>query len=168
MPAKFCSACGALLVVRSVEGRERTCCDPCAVVHYENPVPAAAVAVLRQRQVLLCRRAIEPYLGQWGLPAGFQEVDENIETTALREVREESGLIVRLTGLLDVLSTSDDPRKPSLLVIYSGEEVEGELEPGSDADEAAFHSLDRLPQNLSFRNHRIILERLRKGAPRTW
>ena len=168
MPPKFCSECGARLVARSVEGRERQVCSGCGRIAYENPVPAAATVVRRGREVLLCRRAIEPFLGEWGLPAGYQEVDESIETTAVREVREETGLVVRLTSLLDVLTTTDDPRKPAVLVVYEAEETDGELQPGSDADEVGFHPLDKLPSQLSFRNHRIVLERLRTGIPRRW
>jgi len=151
-----------------VEGRERRWCEPCAAVVYENPVPAAAVVVQRPGEILLCRRTIEPYAGSWTLPAGYQEVDESIETTAVREVREETGLVVRLTGLLDVLTTDDDPRKPAILVVYEAEEVEGELLPGSDADEVAFHALDALPRDVGFSNHRRILERLSRGADRRW
>jgi ADP-ribose pyrophosphatase YjhB (NUDIX family) len=168
MPPRFCSECGARLSECEIDGRVRQHCSACDRVAYENPVPAAAVAVRRGRQVLLCRRAIEPFRGSWTLPAGYQEVDEAIETTAVREVREETGLVVRLTGLLDVLTTTDDPRKPAILVVYEAQEVEGELLPGSDADEVAFHSLDALPHPVAFSNHRRILERLSTGSARPW
>jgi 8-oxo-dGTP diphosphatase len=168
MVPRFCIACGTRLVAREIDGRQRQACPACEHVAYENPVPAAAVAVRRGEQVLLCRRAIDPYRGTWMLPAGYQEVDEDIESTAVREVREETGLIVRLTGLLDVLTTTDDPRKAAILVVYQAEEVDGELLPGSDALEAAFHPLEDLPDNVGFRNHRVVLERLRRGGQRTW
>lgn len=168
MPPCFCSACGARLVERDTEGRLRQVCDSCGRINYENPVPAAAAAVRRGSDVLLCRRRIEPYLGSWTLPAGYQEVDESIESTAIREVREETGLVVRLTGLLDVMTTTDDPRKAAILVVYLAEEVDGELQPGDDADEVAFHPLDDLPDNVGFINHRRILKRLRTGETRQW
>jgi len=168
MPPRFCSACGVALLPREIEGRERMSCPACGRIAWENPVPAAAVVVRREREVLLCRRTIEPYVGHWELPAGYQEVDESIETTAVREVREETGLIVRLTGLLDVITTPDDPRKPSLLVVYEGVEVDGELCPGEDCDEVAFVPLDELPTNIAFANNRLVLDRLRKGIPRAW
>ncbi|MBM3986119.1 MAG: NUDIX hydrolase [Planctomycetes bacterium] len=168
MPPRFCSTCGARLEPRDIGGRERCWCPACRVVVWENPVPAAAVVVRRPGEVLLCRRAIEPYAGSWTLPAGYQEVDETTETTAVREVREETGLVVRLTGLLDVLTTDDDPRKAAILVVYEAVEVDGELLPGDDAQEAAFHRLDALPEPLGFRNHRLVLDRLRRGVSRTW
>jgi len=137
-------------------------------VSWQNPVPAAAVVVRREREVLLCRRTIEPFAGHWTLPAGYQEVDESIESTAVREVREETGLVVRLTGLIDVFTTPDDPRKPSILVVYEAEEADGELEPGEECSEVAWMSLDALPRDIGFANNRIVLERLRKGETRTW
>jgi ADP-ribose pyrophosphatase YjhB (NUDIX family) len=137
-------------------------------VRYENPVPAAATVVLRDREVLLCRRCIEPFRGSWTLPAGYQEVDESIESTAIREVREETGLVVRLTGLLDVMTTTDDPRKAAILVVFLAEEVDGELRPGDDADDVAFHSIDDLPEDVGFINHRRILQRLQSGETRQW
>lgn len=151
-----------------VEGRPRQACPACARVAWENPVPAAGVIIRHEREVVLCRRGIEPFRGSWGIPAGYQEVDETIETTAVREAREETGLIVRLTGLLDVLTTLDDPRKTSLIVLYSGEAVDGELQPGDDAEEAAWHSLDELPDDLGFANDRRVLERLRDRSPRVY
>ena len=168
MPPRFCSACGAALVDRFADGRERRWCASCRQVVYENPVPAAAVVVRRPGEVLLCRRSIEPYAGSWTLPAGYQEIDETIESTAVREVREETGLVVRLTGLLDVLTTDDDPRKAAILVVYEAVEVDGELQPGDDAREAAFHRLDDLPEPVGFRNHRLVLQRLSRRETRTW
>ena len=168
MRARFCVLCGTRLEACELEGRPRQVCPRCGHVAYENPVPAAAVVVQRGRDVLLCRRNIEPYQGHWGLPAGYQEVDETIETTAVREVREETGLVVRLTGLVDVLTTPDDPRKPSILVVYAAQEVAGELEPGSDCSEVAWVSLDALPRDLAFANNRLVLQRLRTGKERPW
>jgi 8-oxo-dGTP diphosphatase len=168
MRPRFCSDCGTALEAREIEGRERQACPGCQQVAYQNPVPAAAVVVRRGDDILLCRRNIEPYAGHWGLPAGYQEIDESIETAAVREVREETGLIVKLSGLLDVFTTPDDFRKPSILVVYLGVEVDGELCPGSDCSEAAFLPLGDLPRDLAFHNNRLILERLRTGAERSW
>lgn len=167
-PPAFCIRCGAGLVDREIEARIRRACPTCGHVQWGNPVPAAAVVVRRGDTVLLVRRAIEPRLGCWGLPAGYQELDETTETTAVREAREETGLVVRLTGLVDVLTTPDDPRKPSILVVYTAEEVAGELQPGSDCDDVGFFPLSELPRELAFQNDRLVLDRLRRGEPWRW
>lgn len=170
MQARFCAQCGAALEPRPIDGRERACCPAsgCGQVAWENPVPACAVVVRRPGQVLLCRRSIEPRRGAWGLPAGYMEVDESPETTAVREVREETGLLVQVTDLVDVLQTLDDPRKPSLLVVYEAREAGGELLPGDECDELGFFRFDELPEPLAFRNDRLILERLAKGVLARW
>jgi ADP-ribose pyrophosphatase YjhB (NUDIX family) len=61
---------------------------------------AADVLIVRDDRVLLSRRAIEPFLGRWELPGGMQDLGEHPADTARREVREELGLDVALTGLL--------------------------------------------------------------------
>ncbi|MBW3612939.1 MAG: NUDIX domain-containing protein [Chloroflexi bacterium] len=82
-------------------------CDRCAWRWYANPRPAAAVLLERRSargdpEVLLLRRAVEPGLGGWDLPAGYLDPHESFESAARREAREESGLEVELTGLAGV------------------------------------------------------------------
>ena len=69
----FCSACSALLVHRVPEGDSLTrgICDACGAIHYRNPRLVVGALAVWEDKVLLCRRAIEPRLGKWTLPAGF-------------------------------------------------------------------------------------------------
>lgn len=64
--------------------------------------PCAAVLVTRGSSILLSRRAREPWAGQWEVPGGFVEKGEHPAEGAVREVREELGIDVRLTGLLGI------------------------------------------------------------------
>jgi hypothetical protein len=57
----FCPCCGELLVQRYVEGQERQVCSRCGRIHYRNAKPCACALVIRDRRVLLVRRAIEPF-----------------------------------------------------------------------------------------------------------
>lgn len=83
-------------------------CDRCAWRWYANPKPAAAVVVERpgsedgDPELLLLRRAVQPGLGEWDLPAGYLDPHESFEQAARREAREESGLDVELVSLLGV------------------------------------------------------------------
>ena len=83
-------------------------CDRCGWRWYANPKPAAAVILERQEsdasepELLLLRRAVEPGLGRWDLPAGYLDPHESFEQGARREAREESGLEVELVSLLGV------------------------------------------------------------------
>ncbi len=83
-------------------------CDRCSWRWYANPKPTAAVLLERtdpgadEPSVLLLRRAVEPGLGDWDLPAGYLDPGESFEDGARREAREESGIEVRLTALAGV------------------------------------------------------------------
>ena len=136
-------------------------CGACSFVLYENPAAASAGLVLDdERRVLLVRRAIEPFRGQWALPAGYQEIDEPPDRTAVREVFEESGIRVEVLSLFDLIFVPEDLRRPANVAIYRCRPVGGELRAGEDALEAAWFALDRLPPDLAFDNGPRILERL--------
>lgn len=83
-------------------------CERCGWRWYANPKPAAAVLLERagdgdaEARVLLLRRAVEPGLGAWDLPAGYLDPHESFEQAARREAREESGLEVELLDLAGV------------------------------------------------------------------
>ena len=82
-------------------------CDRCGWRWYANPKPAAAVLLERDADgpdpsILLLRRAVEPGLGGWDLPAGYLDPGESFEMAAVREAREESGIEVALQSLAGV------------------------------------------------------------------
>lgn len=162
--AKHCPLCAAALVQGACEGRERARCSSCSFVLYENPASASAGLVLDERgRVLLVRRAIEPFRGQWALPAGYQEIDEPPAETAVREVLEESGIRVEVLSLFDLIFVPEDLRRPANVAIFLCRVVGGELRAGEDALEAAWFALDELPPDLAFDNGPRILERLRRS-----
>jgi 8-oxo-dGTP diphosphatase len=70
-------------------------------------LPAAAVLLERlvdgeEPAILLLRRAVQPGIGDWDLPAGYLDPGESFERAARREAREESGIEVDLTSLAGV------------------------------------------------------------------
>jgi 8-oxo-dGTP diphosphatase len=158
---EHCTRCGGTLATRELDGRPRHVCMACGAVSYVNPVPAAAVVVLKDETILLVKRAIEPKRGLWSLPAGFIEIDETPRECAVREVKEETGLDVELDGLVDVASVFDDPRYVCLLVVFRAHTVGGRLEPGDDAAEVGYFGADALPP-LAFKTHTRIIEQVLK------
>jgi len=72
----------------------------------------------------LVQRAIHPSYGKWVFPGGYVDRGEILEAAAIREVQEESGLVVRLTRLLGVYSF---PGNPVIVVAYTGEVTGGSL-----------------------------------------
>ncbi len=158
----FCPKCGERLRTRRVEGRARPACASCPYVFYRMPASASAAVVLEGGAVLLVKRRNEPYRGAWTFPAGYQEVGETPAQTAIREAREETGIEVAVTRLLDVLYTRDDPRKPGNLAAFLCRPRGGRLRAGDDAEEVAYFPLQEVPREIGFRNNRILLQRVRR------
>jgi SAM-dependent methyltransferase len=65
---------------------------------YYNPALAANAFIRKENNILLVKRNIEPFEGQWSLPGGFIEQDETVEEALTREIEEETGLKVKLIG----------------------------------------------------------------------
>ncbi len=86
------------------DDRERLTCPDCGHVAYENPKIVVGSVVAEGDSVLLCRRAIEPRLGFWTLPAGYMEMGETVEEGARREAWEEARARIALDGVLAVYS----------------------------------------------------------------
>ncbi len=119
-----------------------------------------------RNRVLLIRRRIRPFQGFWALPAGYQEIDEDPRDTARREAEEETGLRIEVGELFDVVWVPDDPRKPANVIVYLARPIGGTLEAASDASEAAWFDLEKLPADVGFDNRERILERLPRDAGR--
>lgn len=158
----YCPACGTALGQQVLDGRPRRVCAACGRVHWRNAKPCAGALVIRNGKVLLVRRAIEPFLGYWDIPGGFCEADEHPAETALREVREETGLAVELTGLLG-LWLDDYAGGATLNVYYLARPLGRRLCPGDDADGAAWFAPAALPRRIAFNNGRQALETWASG-----
>ncbi|HOD65274.1 MAG TPA: NUDIX hydrolase [candidate division Zixibacteria bacterium] len=156
---RFCPRCARPLAAATIDGVSRLACpdSACGFVFYQNPIPAAGGIVVEDDRVLLVRRAHPPMVDWWCFPAGFMEWGEHPAQTAVREVAEETGLIVRLTGFFEVYSGTDDPRVNAVLLLYLAERIGGALRPADDAAEARFFSFDDLPDRIAFESHRQAL-----------
>src|SRR5262249_53392407 len=110
MPAmNFCSTCGQPLVSEIPPGDHlpRYVCKGCGAIHYQNPKIVVGCVPEQQGRILICKRAIEPRLGYWTIPAGFMENDETLQEGAARECYEEALARVEIGSLLvvaDILS----------------------------------------------------------------
>lgn len=112
------------------------------------PQPAVGVVCFKGDHVLLIRRGAPPLQGAWSLPGGRIEWGERAEAAALRELREETGVTARLTGLIAVVDglfgDGEAVDRHYVLLDYAAEWVAGEPLAGDDAAEAAFHPVTGL------------------------
>jgi 8-oxo-dGTP diphosphatase len=142
-------------------------CPHCGkpVEHRRNPAPTVDVVIYAPgRGVVLIERKNPPH--GWALPGGFVDYGETVERAAAREALEETGLGVRLTGLLGVYSDPQrDPRMHTMSVVYTAQAEDPDtLKAGDDAGRARFFSRGDLPP-LAF-DHAAILEDFWAGLER--
>lgn len=144
---------------------------------YDHPHPAVSVdiAVFRRRdttlEIVLIRRAAEPFRGDWALPGGFVEIDESLDAAARRELAEETGIEdVALEQLRAFGAPDRDPRERVITVAYCGLVTgrSADLRAASDARRAAWIGMDRLPA-LAFDHGQIVAAARRRieAAPRS-
>jgi 8-oxo-dGTP diphosphatase len=151
---RFCPRCGGSLIGKKLVEQERQVCPACGFVLYQNPVPAVGMIIPQGGRIVMVRRAEEPYLGHWCLPAGFMELEETPQQCAVREAKEETGLDIRVEELFGVYAGQDDPRVRVVLIVYLAEMVGGELRAGDDASEVRLFGPDEMPDKIAFGSHR--------------
>jgi 8-oxo-dGTP diphosphatase len=96
------------------------------------------------------KRAIEPGYGKWVFPGGYVDRGEHVITAALREAREEVGLLVEIAGLVDIYSYAG--RTPVILV-YAATLQGGDLQVDDEGLEARWFARDEIPwDELAFQS----------------
>jgi len=139
---------------------------------YEHPRPSLTIDCVvfgldveeKDLKVMLIQRDIPPFQGQWALPGGFVRINESLEDTALRELREETGIEkVFLEQLYTLGELNRDPRERVVTVAYYAlvNLNEHRIRATTDARKAAWFSVTDLPK-LAFDHNRIADTALRR------
>jgi ADP-ribose pyrophosphatase YjhB (NUDIX family) len=103
--------------------------------------------IVEGERVLLGQRRAAPGVGQWAIPSGYVEYEDDFLTTALHEAKEETGLDVALEAVVNVVSSFLSPRFHFLAVYVVARPVGGTLAAGDDlADVAWFPLAGPLPE----------------------
>jgi len=161
-----CPRCGAEFSFAHKGGRERLICRVCEFVFYRNPNVGVAAIIVMNGAVLLTLRggSVEP--GKWDLPGGFVEYNEDIREALVREVREETGLVIEVGRVHEVRSNFlEGPERHTVGVWFLARRVSGSLAAGDDAADARFFPFDELPpdEEIAFQNDREVLALLRSN-----
>lgn len=164
----YCNHCGKPLTTDFLEGKHRQVCTACGTVYYENPLPVASVVLVNQkREVLLVRRAKEPFKDMWCCPIGFAETGESIEDAALRELKEEAGVDGKIVQLLDVGSHINPMYGELLIVTFEVEKTGGIEKAGDDAWDARYFPVMNLPK-LAFDSQEKAVARFIELKKELW
>jgi len=115
----------------------------------EVPLVGVGAIIIEDSRVLLVKRAHPPLQAEWSIPGGVLEVGELIREAAIREAREETGLIVEpsdLLGVYDRILRNPEQRVQYhyVLIDFLCRRVAGDLSAASDAAEVRWFSRENL------------------------
>jgi len=128
---------------------------------HKTPSLAVDAIIVAKGEIVLIKRDREPFQGDYALPGGFVRYGETVEAAVQREVKEETGLSVKVKSLVGVYSDPHrDPRGHVVSIAFLVEAVGGTLSGGSDAREAYRWPLATLPV-LAFDHAQIVNDALR-------
>jgi ADP-ribose pyrophosphatase YjhB (NUDIX family) len=139
------------------DDRERHVCVRCEMIHYQNPRVIVGCLPVSGERILLCKRAIEPRLGYWTLPAGFLENGETTLAGAQRETWEEAQAEVANPVLYRIF---DLPGINQIYMFYRGELIDNRFGAGTESLEVDLFHPETIPwQQLAFP---VVIETLRE------
>ena len=116
----------------------------------EVPLVGVGAIIIEDARVVLVKRAHPPLQAQWSIPGGVLEVGELVREAAVREAREETGLIVEPADLLGVYDRvlrdlGQRVQYHYVLIDFLCRRVGGDLLAASDAAEVGWFTREQLP-----------------------
>ncbi|MGO8793997.1 MAG: NUDIX hydrolase [Candidatus Sulfotelmatobacter sp.] len=116
----------------------------------EVPLVGVGAIIIEHARVVLVKRAHPPLQAEWSIPGGVLEVGEMVRDAAIREAREETGLIVEpgeLLGVFDRIVRDPQQRVQYhyVLIDFLCRRVAGDLAAASDAAEVRWFTREELP-----------------------
>ncbi len=137
---------------------------------YPNrPFVAVGTIVVRDGRVLLAQRGKEPSYGLWSLPGGAVDLGEELKAAARRETREECGIEVDITEVLEVVERMvRDPdgrvKFHYVIVDYLARWVSGDLVPSAEVLEARWVAPEEFPRyDMTRGTAEVVLRMLDAG-----
>lgn len=162
---KFCPKCGNKFIKRLVHDRQRLICPKCGYIFYDNPIPAVGAIIIKDGKILCTRRAFYPFVGEWDLPGGFLEGDEEPIGGLKREIKEETGLEIepiRIIGAYQDKYHHESGETSSVTSIFYLTKIKGgKIQVADDISKIKFFPLDKLPA-FPFPHYEKMLKDLKK------
>jgi ADP-ribose pyrophosphatase YjhB (NUDIX family) len=161
----YCPNCGTQFQSRAKPFAAQKCAQ-CGRTSYHNSKPCAGALIVKDNCVLLVLRAVDPFKNCWDIPGGFLEAGEHPCAGMLREVKEETGLAVRVIELLGVYMDRyalDGDDFFTLNHYYVVEPIGGTLRAADDVSAYRWFPIDAPPNEseIAFEHARVVLRDLR-------
>ena len=159
----FCAVCGAELTTGFFCGRNRLVCGKCGRIHYENPIVGVAAIILnKENKILLVKRSPNiTFPNLWCIPCGYLEYDEDVRAGLIREVEEETNLVIKPLEVFAVHSNFHNPRQHTVGIWFLAEALKGTPAAGDDAVEIVWADIAN-PPPLAFPTDQMVLTELLK------
>lgn len=156
----YCLKCGsAMKLVKDNENKLRPQCSNCGWKYYKNPIPASACVIINQAQeLLIIKRKFAPAVGEWALPSGYIEIDQDPAQAAVEEMQEETGLKGEIREFLGYYSDYSPLYEKVISFGFLMNVTGGKLQAGDDASEACYVPLNKV-QELAFASHNEFVEK---------
>ncbi|MDP8985804.1 MAG: NUDIX hydrolase [Pseudomonadota bacterium] len=140
----FCSTCGSPVILKTPDGDHlpRFVCTHCHTIHYKNPLLVLGCVPQWEGKILLCKRAIQPRLGFWTVPAGFMENGETMQHAAARECYEEALAKVEIGSLLAIANVT---HAGQVHVMFRARLLAPEFAPGPESLEVGLYTEAEVP-----------------------
>ncbi|MEJ2138494.1 MAG: NUDIX hydrolase [Gammaproteobacteria bacterium] len=154
----YCPYCGGGLntAIPAGDNRLRYVCSRCDAVSYQNPKVVVGCVTEFGNRILLCKRAIEPRLGYWTVPAGFMELGETLEQGAARETLEEACANIQVGSLLAVVDVLEAGQ---VHVFFRGKSIDGHYGAGDESIATSLYAPEDIPwPEIAFRSGYIALK----------
>ncbi len=127
------------------------------MIHYKNPLLVLGCVPQWEDKILLCKRAIEPRMGYWTVPAGFMENGETMQHAAARECYEEALAKVEVGSLLAVVNVT---HAAQVHVMFRARLLAPEFAPGAESLEVGLYAEGDIPwADLAFPSGDFTLRR---------
>ncbi|MFD1673526.1 NUDIX domain-containing protein [Alicyclobacillus fodiniaquatilis] len=162
----FCGQCGGPLQLNINPDGAMKICPKCKWEWWNPPVPVVIAAVRDEQGHIVYTRNNKNFpVGAWGLVSGFVEQRETLEEAAVREVKEETGLDVRVVQYIGSFLGTYNPEQ--IYLSYLCEPMSGELNAGDDAEEVYKGPIDLnlfVPNSVAYKTVISLVKKIRTSG----